>query len=221
MDVLEAIRTRKSVRAFRPDPVPKETLAELMEICLRAPSWANTQPWEFAIVGGRVLEELKQRLAEKYATNAESHPDIPWPTFPDLYNERSREIGRWLSETLGIARDDRDKRQQLWVSGARFFEASAGIIIYIDRALSTYPVMDVGMMIQTIMLGALGYGLGTCPEAMVVRYPEVLREVLHIPESKLIVIGLAIGYADTESPINKFRSKREPLETLVTWHGFD
>ncbi len=76
-------------------------------------------------------------------------------------------------------------------------------------------------MLQTIMLGALSFGLGTCAEAMVIRYPDVLRELLQIPESKLIVIGIAIGYPDTEAPIFKVRSPRQPLENLTTWHGFD
>ena len=221
MEVLEAIRTRKSIRAYKPDPVPKEILKQLLEDCARAPSWANTQPWEFAIVGGDVLEELKRRFLEKAAARAEVKMDIPPPTFPDRYMERMRENGRRMFEVMGIAREDRERRRQWSESMPRFFGAPAGIFVYIDRELGPYSILDVGIVLQTLLLAAKAYGLGTCTEAAVVTRPEVLREVLGIPESKLIVIGVAIGYPDMEAPVNQFRSNREPLENFVNWHGFD
>ena len=221
MDVIEAIKTRKSIRAYRPDPVPRQVLTELMEAGLRAPSWANSQPWEFAIVGGQVMEELKRRLVERTASGAKPEMDIGWPSFPDVNQNRMRENGRRLFEVLGIGREDREKRLE-WSAGmARFFGAPNGIILYIDRALPAYSILDAGIMLQTIMLVAKGCGLGTCPEAAVVIYPDILREVLGIPESKLIVLGVAIGYPDMDAPVNNSQSQREPLETFVNWHGFD
>ncbi len=219
MEVLEAIRERRSIRAFKSDPVPKEVLRELLDICLRAPSWANTQPWEFVIIGGKVMEELKQILVVKRSDGVESNPDIPWPAFPDLYRERSRQLGFRLYETLGIAREDKQKRREHSLSMARFFGAPNGIIFYIDRALGSYSMFDVGILIQTIMLAALSYGLGTCCEAEVVQYADELRRLLGISESKLIVCGMAIGYPDTDALAYRFWSSREPLDTFATWHG--
>lgn len=221
MDIIEAIRARKSLRAFKPDPVPHGVLVELMETCRHAPSWANTQPWEFAIIGGAVMEEVKRRLGDRAASGAKPNTDIPWPAFPDPYMNRIRENGKKLFEVLGIGREDRQKRLAWSIKGARFFDAPNGIILYIDRALPTYSILDAGIILQTIMLAAEEYGLGTCPEVAVVIHPDILREVLGIPESKLIVLGVAIGYPDMGASVNKLRINREPLETFVTWHGFD
>lgn len=221
MDLMEAIATRRSVRAYKQDPVPQEVLLKIMEASLRTPSWANAQPWEFAIVGGRVMEELKEALARKATSGETPNPDIPWPTFPDPYRDRMRHSGRSLFQELGIARDDAEKRFQWLVSMIRFFDAPNGIILYMDRSLSQYLLLDMGMILQTIILAAWSYGLGTCPEVAVVQYPDVLRQLLKIPQSKLIVLGLAIGYPDTENAAALFRSEREPLETFITWHGFD
>ena len=221
MDIIEAIRLRKSIRAYKPDPVPKNILAELLETCIRAPSWANTQPWEFAIVGGTVMDELKQALVQKAEEDTPANPDIPAPTFDGRYLERLRVNGRQLFEALGITREDKEKRQQWYLTGSRFFGAPNAIFMYIDRSLGTWSILDAGIVLQTIMLAAQNYGLGTCALYRAVIYPEELRRILNIPESKLIVCGLAIGYPDMETPQNRFWSTRDPLDDFVRWHGLD
>jgi len=220
MELLEAIRTRNSVRAFRPDPVPRKVLEELLETCIRAPSWANSQPWEFAILGGKAMEELKKKMVAKAEAEVPPNPDLPRPNFGSAWEERSRQNGRRLFEVLGIGRDDARKRLEWSVRQVQSFGAPNGIIFYLDRSLGSYSILDTGNLMTTIMLAAQAYGLGTCPQAALVRYPDVLREVLKIPETKCIVCGMAIGYPDPQAPVNKFRSHREPLSTFATWHGF-
>lgn len=220
MDVIEAIKVRYSVRAYKPEPVPKEVLTELMEVALRAPSWANTQTWEFTIVGGEVMRELKQSLGAKASAQDERYPDIPRPEWASPYRERSRENGIRLYQLLGISREDTEKQLQWYVQMYRFFDAPNGIIVYIDRGLSLWALLNVGLIVQTIALAALSYGLGTAILAAGVSYPDEVRRVLNIPESKQLVIAIAIGYPDSEAEVNRFRSNREPLETMVTWHGF-
>ncbi len=221
MKLIEAITSRKSIRAYKPTPVPKVMLAELLESCLRAPSWANTQPWEFAVVGGKVMDELKLALVQKAEADTPANPDIPAPAFDGRYLERIRENGRQLYGVLGIAREDKEKRRQWSLTGSRFFGAPNAIIVYIDRTLGAWSILDAGIVMQTIMLAAQSYGLGTCALYRSVIYPEELRRILNIPESKLIVCGLSIGYPDMDAPQNNFRSTRDPLETSVTWHGFN
>ncbi len=221
MRIMEAIRTRKSIRAYKATPVPKETLKELLENCLRAPSWGDTQPWEFAILGGQVMEELKQRLVAKVASGTRGNPDIPYPSFPEPYRDRSGANGKRLFEVLGIDRENREQRAQWSQRMFRFFDAPNGIIFYMDKSLGLWSILDIGIFLQTVMLAALNYGLGTCPEAAVVAYPEELRKMLGIPESKQFICGMAIGYPDPDAPVNKLRSLREPLETFATWHGLD
>ncbi len=219
MDLIEAIRSRKSIRAYKPDPIPRKILAELLETSIRAPSWGNTQPWEFAVIGGKVMEELKQALVQKAEEDTPENSDIPPPTFAGRYLERRRENGRQLFEVLGIDRADREKRRQWYLTGINFFGAPNAIIIYIDKSLGTWSILDTGIVMQTIMLAAWSYGLGTCALYRAVMYPDELRRILNIPESKLIVCGLTIGYPDMDAPQNRFRSTRDPLDTFVTWHG--
>ena len=220
MDVIEAIKTRYSVRAYKPDPIPKKFLTELVEVALRSPSWANTQSWEFAIVGGEVMRELKEILGAKAAAQEERDPDIPRPEWPSPYKERRRELGNQIYNLMGIGRDDMDKQLQWFVHMYRFFDAPNAIIVYIDRGLSEWALLNIGLIVQTIALAAVNYGLGTTILASSVSYPDEIRHLLTIPDTKQLVLTIAIGYPDLEAKANKFRSNRVPLESVVTWHGF-
>ena len=229
MDIVEAIQQRKSIRAFKPDPVPKEVLKEIFNIALRAPSWANTQPWEFAIVTGQKLERIRQAFVEKGTAAEQDSPDIPRPReFPQIYDTRRRVLGRKVLELKGIQREDKEKRGWWLLQGLRLFEAPCVIYIYIDRSfyiqgdgLNIWPIFDCGLVAENIMLLATKHGLGTIAQIQAVVYPDVLRKVLGIPDSKLIVLGIAVGYPDQDDPVNQLCSEREPLENVSTWHGFD
>jgi len=126
-----------------------------------------------------------------------------------------------LSGELGIARDDREARQDWMLGMFRFFDAPNAVIVYVDTSLSQWSLLDVGLALENMMLAAWDFGVGTCAEAAAAQYPDVLRSLLGIPESKRIVLGVAMGYSDTSSPTMKVRSEREPLKALVSWHGFD
>ena len=229
MDIVEAIQQRKSIRAFKPDPVSKEILKEILDVALRAPSWANTQPWEFAIVTGQKLEKIKQAFVEKGTAAEEDSPDIPRPReFPQIYDTRRRVVGRKVLELKGIQREDREKRGRWLLQGLRLFEAPCAIYVYIDRSfymqgdgLNIWPIFDCGLVAENIMLLATKHGLGTIAQIQAVVYPDVLRKVLGIPDSKLIVLGIAVGYPDQDDPVNRLRSEREPLGNVSTWYGFD
>ncbi len=229
MDITEAIRNRKSIRAFKSDAVPQEILVEIMELALRAPSWANTQPWEFAIVSGRKLEEIGQAFIEKAKASERMHPDVAAPQeFPELYDTRRRAIGRKLFEIKGISRENREQRISWGLQGLRLFGAPCVIYIYTERSfyfqgdnLNVWPVFDCGLVAENIMLLATKHGLGTIPEIQAVAYPEVLREVLEIPDPKLIVLGIAIGYPNWDDSVNQLYSERDPLDKVVKWYGFD
>ena len=227
MEIVETINSRKSIRAFKPDPVPREILSEIMGIALRAPSWANTQPWEFAVVSGRKLEEIKQAYVEMVEESP--NRDIPGPReFPEPYDIRRRVLGRRVLELKGISREDKEKRRWWQLQGLRLFEAPCVIYICIESSfylqgndLNIWPIFDCGLVAENIMLLATKYGLGTIPQIQAVNFPIVLRKVLGIPDSKLIALGIAIGYPDWDDPVNELRSERETLGNISTWHGFD
>jgi len=226
MDIVEAIHQRKSIRAFKPDPVPKSILREIMEVALRAPSWANTQPWELAVVAGNKLEEIRQAFLEK--AGGESNPDLPGPRgFPEPYGSRVRSLGITMADAMATRRRDSEKKQW-WLQGLGLYGAPAAIYVYTERSfcfqpdsLNVWPIFDCGLVSQNIMILATKYGLGTIPQAQAVHHPDVLRKALGIPSSKLIILGIAIGYPDWDNAINQFTSEREALDNVARWYGFD
>ena len=228
MEIVDAIRQRRSIRAFKTAPVPKEVLREMMELALRAPSWANTQPWEFAIVSGRELEEIRKAFVEKAEAGEPMKPESAAPQgFPEPYDTRRRGVGRRMFDALGLKREDAEKRAAWGRQGMALFGAPCAIYILTGRPfyfqgneLNAWPLFDCGLVAENIMLLAGKYGLGTIPEIQAVAYPDVLRKVLTLPDSTLIVLGIAIGYPDWDSPINRMVTDREALDNVTRWYGF-
>ncbi len=229
MEVIEAIRSRRSIRSFKPDPVPRKVLEKLLDTCRWAPSASNTQPWGIAVLGGKVIEEYKDRIVEKLKAEWDTatlsfknvSPDIPQPRLFEPYLQRAMAIRARIDRhqfppgTRGLD----EKRHAYLLYGGRFYGAPNGIILYTEKALCPKAIFEVGLLAQTICLAAPGYGLDTCIMTEVVYWPDITRELLGIPESKLIVVGIAIGYTDTRHLVNTFERTREPLDTFTQWHG--
>ena len=222
MDVVEAIRSRKSIRGFKPGPVPKEVLREILDIARSTPSAMNTQPWNITVITGEVLDSIRKSNIEMLAAGVEANPDLPSIPYEGIYRQRQVDLGIQIFKLMGIAREDKAKRAEWRERGFRFFDAPAAIILSMDRSIDKLlSHLDIGAISQTICLAALNYGLGTCIESQGAMYPGILREFTPIPESDEILISIAIGYPDWDFPANKLETKREPLENLVTWRGFD
>ncbi len=224
MELLHALRQRKSIRGYRPDPVPKHILEQILEAACRAPSAMNTQPWEFYVVAGGVLDEIRRRNIEclRHGTRlGPEHIVVGWPK-DSVYRRRQVELAKQLFGLMGIKREDTAQRAAWMERGFRYFDAPAAIIVVVDTCLTEKgPLLDIGAVVQNICLAALEFGLGTCIEDQGVMFPEVLREVARIPTSKRIVIAIAIGYPDPHFPANAVRSEREPVASLTTWLGFE
>ncbi len=224
MNIIEAIRTRKSIRDFTTDPVPQHILKKIIEVASRAPSAENSQPWEFTVVAGKILDTIRKANIEKLKSKAPLHPDLPAKGLPrdSVYRRRQIEIAKQLFALMDIPREDLEKRDRWMELGFRYFNAPAAIIISMDRSLHyPRPIFDIGSVTQTICLAALHYGLGTCIANQGISYPEVLHEIAKIPESKRIVISIAIGYPNWDFPANKVVSNRESVENIIRWIGFE
>lgn len=219
MDLEKAILDRRSIRVFKPDPVPAGVLREIVDLARWTPSFANTQPWEFSIAAGQPLEELRRKLRETAAADPEGKPDIPWPEVGEPFRSRRRELGFTLYDSQGIPREDRAKRDEYRLFGIGFFDAPNVIVLSLDRSFTAWGVYDLGAVAFALMLLAHTRGLGTCPQAAPTRYPWLFRQVLGIPESKLVVLALPIGYPDPQAPVNRFPRPRAPLEELLVWKG--
>lgn len=244
MDIPEVIVERRSIRAFKPDPIPRDVLNKIAAMALRAPSWANTQPWELVIVSGAKLEAIKEAFVTQRGVKA--HPDFRGPKlFTGIYRARFQALATRITEatrltrapgapkasgkTRAPGRGQADRESPEWfLQGPRLYGAPAAIYILIDRSFyeqaghfNVWPVFDCGLVAQNIMLLATHHGLGTIIQAQAAHYPDVLRQMLGIADSKLVLVGIAIGYPDWDNPINKVRSEREAVESVVKWYGFD
>jgi|WetSurMetagenome_2_1015567.scaffolds.fasta_scaffold328239_2 nitroreductase len=226
MDIIETINARKSIRSFKADPVPKKLLTQIMNEAIKAPSWGNSQPWEFAIAGGSKLQEIKKGILAR--VDEEPAMEVARPQiFPDLYNGRMQALGKKELETLGIKREDKIGRG--WWRLQNYNNYNAPCVIYIltgrdfyfqEKGVNSWPIFDCGLVAENIMLLAASYGLGTIVQAQAVAYPDVIRKALAIPNSKLIIVGIAIGYPDWDNKIAHFRADKDPLAKVATWYGF-
>jgi nitroreductase len=223
MNIIEAINTRKSIRGFKSDPVSKDVLTRILESACKAPSAMNTQPSEFIVMTGDVLNKLRVAIVDKLNKKEPMHPDhevVSWSN-DSIYRNRQIELAKKIFELMDISREDKKKRAAWLERGFRFFDAPVAIILLTDKSLSDIgPLLDLGAAMQNICLSALHFGLGSCIEDQGVLYPEVLREILQIPENKKIIISIAIGYPDWDFPANALASGRESLGNNTRWMGF-
>ncbi|MDD5127160.1 MAG: nitroreductase [Dehalococcoidales bacterium] len=221
MEIIEAIRSRRSVRSYQQKPVPRQIIEEIISVARRSPSSVNTQPWEITVVSGDVLESIKKEHLAKLAEGIPPAPEVPETRFQDKYRQRQVDLAVQIFQLMGISREDKVKRMEWLKRGFSFFDAPVAIFIGMDRSLAgEYSRFDLGAIAQTICLAALSYGLSTCIHGQGVSYPDVVRKYAGIPETKRLDVCISIGYADADFPANRLESQREPLENFVTWRGF-
>ncbi len=219
MDIIEAIKSRKSIRGYKSDPVPRNIIEEILEIASRAPSSMNIQPWEFTVIAGEALDKLRKANIEKLSAGETPGMDVQRGGYQGVYRERQVALGIQLFQLMDIAREDKEKRMEWTMKGFRLFDAPAAIIISSDESLGEGAQFDLGAVTQTISLAALSYGLGTCIMGQGIMFPKVVREITGIPESKAMSICITIGYPDNDFPANNINSGRESLENNTTWCG--
>ena len=219
MELLEAVRSRRSIRQFLAKPVSEDIIRELIADSLWSPSWGNTQPWEIVVVTGSKLEELKQKSQEALMSGHQVPTDIPMPqVWPDAYLKRYKELGKSVLGALAIAREDKEARMQHFVKMFGFFDAPAAVLVAVDKTLALeYAMLDVGIFLQTFCLLAHDRGLGTCIMAAMVTYPDIARELFGFGADKLFVMGAALGWPDSDAPVNCFPRQRGALNEFVSW----
>jgi nitroreductase len=216
MELVEAIESRRSIRRYKPIAVPKETLTQVLRVAIRAPSYDNAQPWGFTILGGRVLNDLREALQQQSLAGTSPHPDFPLETLGRVHRIRYVELAKSLFQLMGIAREDKEKRVQWLFKMVGSFDAPNAIIVTADAEFSgRYSMFCLGAVSQNIALAALNFGLGTCLDVSCIVYLEVIRRITGISEYKKV----AIGYPDWDSPANELRSTREPLVNVATCCG--
>lgn len=217
---LQAILTeRHSCRAFRPDAVPHDVIAQIVETAQRVPSWCNAQPWQVTITDPKATERFSKALLQAVETESPK-PDLEWPLrYTGVYQDRRRTCGFQLYDAVGIAREDRDARTRQMLENYRFFGAPHVAIITSEADLGAYGAMDCGGFVAAFTLAAQALGIATIPQAAIAAYAPTVRRELKIPDNRLILCGISLGYADPDHPANGFRTERASPEEVITWVG--
>ena len=218
MEILEAIKTRQSIRAFKPNPIPQDVMKKILEAASASPSYTNTQPWEVVVVSGKKKDELGRKLLELARAKASTHPDLPMPKgWPAALEQRSREHGVRRLNTLGIARDDEEGRERLRLMNFEFYGAPCAVFLFIDGALGEWSIFDMGIFAQTLILAAHSLGVGSCLQASVTNYAPEIKKFLGIGGNKKLVLCISLGYPDGTAKLNTYRSLKLKSDEFTKW----
>ena len=219
MEIFQAVTTRRSIRRFKPDPVPEPLLREILEAARWSPSWGNTQPWEISVVTGAALDRFQKANRQHLLDGVISGPDTPMPeAWPEPLKQRYGDVGKQVLTALAIPREDKEARLRYAGDMFALFSAPSLLLFCVDRGIPReYAMLDTGAIMQTVCLLAHARGLGSCILAASVRYPALIREIIPIPETKAVIIGVALGFPDKETPVNQFTRERANLDAFTLW----
>ena len=217
------VRTRRSVRGYKKDPVPKEIIQEIIDIAKGAPSSMNTQPWNLYVVTGEPLDKIRQGNTERMLAGVKPQRDFPTKeAYEGIHRERQVEIAKQLFAAMGIAREDKEMRQDWVMRGFRQFDAPVSIVLTYDKILEPAAIgqFDLGAISYGICLAAWERGLGTVINGQGVMQTPVVREHAGIPDSQAILTCIAMGYPDDDFSANQVKSHRADEEDFVHFIGF-
>ncbi len=215
MDLMTAIRERRSSRAYRAEPVPRKTIEEVLSLTVNAPSSNNLQPWEFIVVAGEEKDRLSRTLIKAYGEKQISCGSGAVKPLPEACRQRgiaNSESMRPYVDRIGTSVDSFINE-----GSCSFYGAPVAVIICLDDCFSARQMVDVGTAVGYLVLAAHALGLATCPIGLIAEYGDEIKDLLNIPENKKVVIGIALGYPDPDNPVSRFRSSRDDLSRLVRW----
>ena len=224
MNYDEVVRGRRSIRGFKPDPIPKETLKEIIALAMRAPSSLNTQPWNFFVVAGEPLNRIRRGNTERNLAGVpDSREFRSHSAYEGAHRERQIEIAKQLFAAMGIERDNKEKRQDWVLRGFRQFDAPASIVVTYDRSIHGGDIapFDCGAVTNALVNAAWSRGLGCVINSQGIMQSPVVREHAGIPDDQVIMICVAIGYPDDSFPANAVVSHRKSVDEAATFVGFD
>lgn len=212
-----ALKTRRSVRGFLPTPVSRQTVEDILAVAARAPSGSNIQPWKVTVLTGEPLAELSRQLHAAHdaafagaQSNGREYEYYP-RQWASPYLDRRRTLGWALYGLAGIAKGDKAAMHAQHGRNFDFFGAPVGLIFTIDRFLELGSWIDYGAFLQSVMIAARGRGLDTCAQAAFAEHPKVVARAIGVPDSEMIVCGMALGYADPAAAVNALDTQREPV----------
>jgi nitroreductase len=220
----EVVFGRRSIRGYKPDPVPRKLIEEVLQLAMRAPTSMNTQPWHFYVITGEPLNRIRAGNTERNLAGIPHSREfrIGQP-FAGKHRERQIGVAKQLFSAMGIARDDKDARQDWVMRGFRQFDAPVCVIITYDRELdgSDDTPFDCGGVANALVNAAWSRGLGTVINSQGIMQSPVVREHANIPADQVIMKSIALGWPEDTFPANAVVSERKPIEEAAVFVGFD
>ncbi len=219
METLEGIKTRRSIRGFKPTPIPKDVMHKILQAVSNTFSYTNTQPWEVVVVSGKKKDELSKVIFELAKAKAPTHPDLPIPKgWPAEHDERVHEHGARRLAALGVDRGDEEGRERLRLMNFEFYGAPCAIFLFMDGSLGEWSIFDMGLFTQSLLLAAHSLGVESVLQASVTNYAPEIKKFLGVAESKKLVIGISMGYPDEGAKLNTYRSVKQKAEEFTKWY---
>jgi nitroreductase len=220
----DAITSRRSLRAYLPTPVPRETIEQILAVASRAPSGTNTQPWQVHVLTGEAKAALSRDIRAAYDDPAEAakhtEPYAYYPTeWKAPYIDRRRKVGWDLYGLLGITKGDKARMHEQHGRNYAFFDAPVGLIFTIDAVMQQGSWMDYGMFLQNIMVAARARGLDTCPQAAFTQFHRIIARHLSLASNQMVVCGMSLGHADPAAIENTLVTEREPVAGFTRFLG--
>lgn len=213
MEFKEVMAERHSVRHFKEDEIPTETLEEIVRTAEHAPSWENNQPWNIYIATGETLRQIKVVWEEKYADKIKGTPDMPTGHRTN-YSERSQKVMQDFMDEIGSVTED-PELNAFFKANEELFNAPALVYLTLSKGHTGWAVYDLGALGMALMLAAKDHGVDSIPAYEIVKFPDELRELLSVPDDQEIIMGIALGYP-ADDKLNNYISSRLPLKDILT-----
>ena len=215
----DIVNARKSVRAFKTEPVPQELLDKVFGAALRAPSNCNTQPWQTHVASGDAVEKLRSVMPEAFM-KGEFTMDFPYDgQYDGVYKDRQYAAAQALYDAMGIKREEKDKRQVAFMRNFTFFDAPHVAFMFLPEPFGLREACDLGMYAQSLMLSMVAHGLGCCPQTALSFQADLIRETLGVDSSNKLLFGISFGYELEEDPANACHTDRGALDDITHFHS--
>lgn len=212
-------RSRRSIRGFLPQSVPREVLDQVFATAASAPSNCNSQPWQSHVVSGEMRDRLSRIFLEETIAQGKHSLDFPYEgKYDGIYRKRQVDVAVLLYQALGIERDDKEGRLRAYLRNLEFFGAPHAVFIFMPDWCDIREAADVGMYVQNLMLAMQSQGLASCPQTILGYDADSVRRELGIDSSLKLLFGISFGYEDKSLPENQIVPDRATLDESVQFH---